>query len=333
MGGFANYFGSAEQAPFSYEKQRTEEESTTKPDPLTLEQNQLKADQIAAILKATGGYGTLFGPESDKLFQLTGQSRNLLNRYIGQAAQPGLTPEQWYREAKAAIDPTTQIDAAQNLFKNIVAPQLTNRYAAMGLGRSGAMGEGLAVAGSQIALPIASELQRQRFELERQRPNLDVTLRAANLQRLQQGFAASDVQRQLDVANWQRKVTGTASAMSMVPYVAGQEFKGTSRQFGNLMWDLLQTAIGVVSAIYGGGNYQDPTKTTPADIGGNAPLGGYNPSGAPGQGPGSPTGGGGGGYGGYGAPGIPTTSAPAYYNTAGYNFGTPPGFGGGGYMG
>jgi hypothetical protein len=298
---FANFFGSAEQAPFSYEKQRTEEESTTKPDPLTLKANQMKMDQINAILKATGGYGTLFGPESDKLFQLSRQSKNLLNRYVGQASQQGLTPEQWYREAKAAIDPTTQISAAQDLFKSIVAPQLTNRYSAMGLGRSGAMGESLAVAGSQIALPIASELQRQRFELERQRPNLDVTLRAANLDRLQKGYAASDVQRQLSVANWQRKMTGTASAMSMIPYTAGTEFKGTSRQFGNLMWDLLQTAIGAVSAIYGGGNYQDPTQTQPAQL--SQPQGQIqqSPSTYP-----SP-------------PGIPTTSAPTSYNMPTYN--------------
>lgn len=239
--------------PFGYEKQRTEQESSTRTDPETERINELKRKQIEDILKITGGYKGLFGPQTDKLFQLSSQSQNLLNRYIRQATQQGLTPEQWYADAKRAVDPTAQTKAASDILNQIVTPQLQNRYGEMGLGRSGAMGEAITMAGTQMALPIAQQAQHQRFEIERQRPNLDVTLRAANLGRQQQAFAASDFSRRLELANWQRKVGGMTSALGLVPYVAGQDSRGTTRQFGNLIMDLIDMAVGAIGAVMGGG--------------------------------------------------------------------------------
>lgn len=293
-------FSSNEGSPFSYEKQRNEQESSVRPDPETEKINALKRQQIQDILKVTGGYKGLFGSESDKLFQLSPQAQQMLNRYTRQASRQGLTPEQWYADTQKAIDPTAQTNAARDILNQIVTPQMQNRYGQMGLGRSGALGESLTMAGTQMALPIAQMAQQQRFEIERQRPNIDVTLRKANLARSEQAFAASDFQRRLDLANWQRKVGGMTSALGMVPYVAGQDSKGVSRQFGNILTDLIDMAIGAIGAIYGGGGGESrqPQTLQPQAIGGNAPMG---------------TGGFGGGSG--DASLVPSTGSPVAYQS------------------
>lgn len=294
---------------FGIEKQRTEEETTTRPDPLTQESNELRMQQLQDALGVTGGYKKLFGPQSDKLFQLSPQARQALQRYRQQAQQPGLTPNQWYQQALQAIDPSVQIGAAQDVLQRIVTPQLQNRYSQMGLGRSGAMGEAITLGGTQLALPIAQMAQQQRYGIEQQRPNVDTTLRAANLTRAQQAFGAADFQRQLDLANWQRKVGGMTSALGLVPYVAGQDSKGTSRTFGNIMWDLMQMTASLAAAV-AGGSYQ-PTGVTPASIGGNTPMGPAGPGGVGGM----PTGPGGApSPAGYGAPTVPMGGGMQTFN-------------------
>lgn len=302
---FTSLFGS--NGFFSYEKQRTEEDSSVRPDPLTQRSNRLRMRQLQDALGATGGYKGLYGPESDKLFQLGSQAQRQLQRYIQEAQRPGLTPEMWYRDARAATDPAAQIAAGRDVFNKLVTPQVQGQYAQMGLGRSGALGEGLSMAGAQMALPIATEAQRQRFEIERQRPNVETELAKANLARSQQAFAATDFTRQLQVANWQRKVQGMNSALGLVPYVAGSDSQSVSRNYGSLLMDMLQTVIGLAASVIGQGGYQNPQSTPPLQTQAiQQPPGGY-PS------PGS------------GTPQVPTTSSYMQPQYASY-------FGGGGGM-
>lgn len=257
---------------FGIEKTRTEEETSARPDPLTTQSNEIRMQQLQDSLAATGGYKGLFGPQTDKLFQLSPQAQQFLQRYQQQAAQPGLTPEQWYNQARANLDPTVQINNAQDILQNIATPQLQNRYAQMGLGRSGALGEGISLAGMQLAQPIALQAQQQQFEIERQRPNVETTMRAASLLRAQQAFGASDFNRQLELANWQRKVGGMTSALNLIPYVAGQDATGTSRTFGNIFWDLMQMTASLAGAVMGASISPQPTPTGTSALGNQSPA-------------------------------------------------------------
>jgi hypothetical protein len=158
---------------------------------------------------------------------------------------PGLTPEAWYTAAQAATDPTAVIARSQDYLRDIVTPELQGQYAAMGLGRSGALGESLSRAGTALALPVAQTAQAQRYALQQQRPNVDVALRQAEIGRQFAGFQAADIPRQMEAANWQRKAQGLGSAFNLVPYVAGQDSQSTSKEFGNIIMDL----IGIIAPL------------------------------------------------------------------------------------
>lgn len=254
-------FGSDSPA-FAYERSRAEQESSTRPDPLTQEASLLRFNQLQDIINATGGLAGLYGPESNRLFQLNPQAQDALQRAITQSQMPGLTPEDWYRRALAQADPTASINAAQDVLGNIITPQLQGQYAQMGLGRSGGLGEATALAGTQLALPIAQLSQQQRFAAATQLPNVDVALRQAEISRQFAGFQAADIPRQLEVANWQRQAQGLGSAFNLVPYVAGQDSASVSREYGNIISDLIGVAASLVGAYLGGG--------------GNISLGGNN---------------------------------------------------------
>ena len=80
------------------------------------------------------------------------------------------TPEQWYGESLAHLDPSFYTQAANNLLGQVVQPNLQSQYASMGLGRSGAMGEALARAGAQLTLPIAQQQLQNLFSSESAAP-------------------------------------------------------------------------------------------------------------------------------------------------------------------
>lgn len=238
---------------FGYERSRTESESQSRPDPLTQRMNEVRVGELEDILRITGGLEGLYGPKSDKAFRLDPRTRQLMNQYIAQASRPGLTPEQWYAQSKAELNPEFYTQTANRLLGEVVQPGLQQQYAAAGLGRSGALGEGLAKAGAQLAQPIAQQYLGNLFALNQQRPNVEVSLRQANLGRLGQAFQSADIQRQLELQNLQRKTAGVTGAFNLVPYVAGQDSRSTQSQFGNIVMDLLNMVLssGIAQAAIG----------------------------------------------------------------------------------
>ncbi len=155
-------------------------------DPATQQIQWIRANQLSDIIRTTGGLESLARPRTDLVglspteralfgritdamlpFQAPGHAdpfnvmdRNALAQLQGlgnvdarvneamRVSQPGLN------ELRALTDPTAGVHAAQDYLRRIVAPELTNTLTAAGFGRSGAIGEAIANAGAQLALPV-----------------------------------------------------------------------------------------------------------------------------------------------------------------------------------
>src|SRR5262245_55584959 len=93
---------------------------------------------------------------------------NIMGAAIGGKGYMG----DWYRTTQAAINPTAQLAAANNYLARIAGPQIRNSLTAAGLGRSGSIGEAMANAGAEMALPITQQASQQQFALNQMLPQM-----------------------------------------------------------------------------------------------------------------------------------------------------------------
>lgn len=107
------------------------------------------------------------------------------DRYMS-SLEPHLDYNKYRENVIGSMD--MQAGAAGSYLDKIVSPALTNRMTAMGMGRSGAIGENLAMAGMGMALPLAQ--MRSQWEMDAPRNMMGMT--AAN----QGGMDLLDMERQ-----------------------------------------------------------------------------------------------------------------------------------------
>ena len=175
--------------------------------------------------------------------------------------------------------------AGQNYLNSIVAPQVQQQMMLSGLGRSGAATAALAKAGAGIALPLAQQelgiqgqlantgssirgaygqqavgnqqaLQQdfanQMMQLFMAQPGVDTGLREAQLSRLNTGYNAADIDRQLALQQYQTRLGAYSSMLNNAPYTPGGTQSSSSTSFnGGSFGNLGQAASGAAGNLAG----------------------------------------------------------------------------------
>lgn len=201
-------------------KSSSEQQHTMHP---TTERIQgMRADELQRLIGATGGFGALSKPRLD-LVMPSANEQHLLNRLGGLPGQPLMrdTERDALTTLRTNADPT-QVNQAvarsRDYLNQIAAPAIGNEMTAAGMGRSGAMAEALARAGTELALPVSLDANRRVFEggneLARMSMLLGSTLEGREANRLQTGLNALSVPRQ---AQYEEMITRPSSLlMSMI---------------------------------------------------------------------------------------------------------------------
>lgn len=124
--------------------------------------NQFTLDQMGQTLPQYGGLQGLTSPQPYMRSDY-GRPDGMEQRALGDIASfyrgPTSNPVelQGLNTQRMAADPTMQISAANDIFNKITAPGIQNYYTSVGQGRSGAVGEAMANAGANMALPIRQQ--------------------------------------------------------------------------------------------------------------------------------------------------------------------------------
>jgi len=202
---------------------RTERTATAE----TEEFNKIRLEQIMQLIEQEGGLAELAAPRPD-LFSLDALSQAILGETIGEAREPGLTTDEFIQRTFDAI--AGGESAAQQVLQNIITPTLQNRASAAGIGRSGAVQEAVAQAGTQLALPLAQQL----FQFTQNLPGVDIDLRAARLGRLGGALDLSRIPQQLDIQDFLRRSGIIQPSITGIPFTP----TGTTTESTNLLTGL-----------------------------------------------------------------------------------------------
>lgn len=168
----------------------------------------------------------------------------------------------WYQRTMAGIDPTNQLNAANNYFSKIAAPAINNQLAAAGFGNSGAQAEAAAQAGAQMALPIQQNAAAQMFNLNTMLPQLA-------MQALQMSTAQNTSTQKGSTSTTTKQPGGSffsslapLAMMAAIPMMSGLGALPASSLFGSGATGMSMSGMASNPGLYGAGAMASPWGTT-----------------------------------------------------------------------
>jgi hypothetical protein len=217
---------------------------------------QLLLNNLMGLYSSTGGLG-MFGMPQPQMFWSPQEQQwsDEIQKYARYGTDMGMvpslyTPEEYRANVLGAFD--TQAGAASQYLNTIASPAIVNQLTAAGMGRSGAVGESLGNAATQMALPLS----QQRAAWEMNYPTYFNQLNNANFALLGAGQQAAGQERNAMLQDFMRRQNLMTSMLPLTSagfQPSGQTTTQGGSKGGGLMSSLLPLALMIGMAPMSGG--------------------------------------------------------------------------------